>query len=53
MTIAGWLGHANLRTVQKYVHPSEEHLHAQSERFEKLWLALQEQKPEETKERVN
>jgi integrase len=52
VTIAAWLGHANLRTVMKYVHPSKDHLHAQAERFEKVWLAMQDQKAEE-KERVN
>jgi hypothetical protein len=36
----------------KYVHPSKDHLHAQAERFEKVWLAMQDQKAEE-KERVN
>lgn len=24
--IAAWLGHANLRSVQKYIHPSQQHL---------------------------
>lgn len=52
VTIARWLGHANLRTVQKYIHPSREHLNAQAERFEKTWLAIQEQKRLEAKGRV-
>lgn len=52
VTIAKWLGHANLRTVQKYIHPSSEHLNAQAERFEKLWVGMQAKKAEE-KERVN
>ena len=38
-TIASWLGHANLRSVQKYVHPSREHLNAQAEKFEQMWVA--------------
>ncbi len=50
-TLAAWLGHANLRSVQKYIHPSREHLNAQAERFERVWLALQEKS--EVKERVN
>lgn len=37
-TIAAWLGHANLRSVQKYIHPSKAHLNAAAERFEQLWL---------------
>jgi integrase len=52
VTIAAWLGHANLRTVQKYVHLSKGHLNAEAEKFERGWLAMQEQKPE-GKERVN
>jgi integrase len=54
-TIAAWLGHANLRTVQKYIHPSKEHLDAAAERFEVAWLARGVVKESLTteKERVN
>jgi integrase len=58
-TIAKWLGHANLRTVQKYIHLSDEHLDAQAERVEQEWLekrwqALQKEKPQsEGSDRVN
>ena len=44
-TIAAWLGHANLRSVQKYIHPSLEHLNAQAEKFERMWVATQEKRP--------
>jgi len=37
-TIAAWLGHANLRSVQKYIHPSKAHLDATAEKFEQSWL---------------
>ena len=40
-TIAAWLGHANLRSVQKYIHPSQEHLNMQAERFEKQWVGTE------------
>ena len=46
VTIAAWLGHGDLRTVQKYLHPSRDHLHAQAERSEKIWLE-QERKAKE------
>jgi integrase len=46
-TIAAWLWHANLRSVQKYIHPSQEHLNAQAEKFERMWVATQEKRPEE------
>lgn len=38
VTIGVWLGHRDLRTLQKYLHPSRDHLHAQAERSEKVWL---------------
>ena len=41
-TIAAWLGHANLRSVQKYIHPSHEHLNAQAEKFEQQWVSRAE-----------
>ncbi len=50
-TIAAWLGHANLRTVQKYIHPSREHLNAKAEKFEAAWIAATVKAAE--KERVN
>ena len=40
-TIAAWLGHANLRSVPKYIHPSHEHLNAQAEKFEQQWVSAQ------------
>ena len=43
-TIAAWLGHANLRSVQKYIHPSLEHLNVQAEKFEQMWVAAQEKR---------
>jgi integrase len=48
VTIAAWLGHSNLRTVQKYIHPSKEHLHAQAERFEKVWLEQERKHKKDT-----
>ena len=48
-TIAAWLGHANLRSVQKYVHPSREHLNAQAEKFEQIWAAREKQPEEKTR----
>ena len=44
-TIAKWLGHANLRTVQKYIHISEQHQFAEAERFEKLWTEKTNEQP--------
>ena len=46
-TIAAWLGHANLRSIQKYVHPSREHLNAQAEKFEQMRVAAREKRPAE------
>jgi integrase len=48
-TIAAWLGHANLRSVQKYIHPSREHLNAQAEKFEQMWAAREKQPKEKTR----
>jgi integrase len=48
-TIAAWLGHANLRSVQKYVHPSREHLNAQAEKFEQIWAAREKQPEQKTR----
>jgi integrase len=45
-TIAAWLGHANLRSVQKYVHPSREHLNAAAEKFEQMWASREKQSEE-------
>ena len=33
-----------MRSVQKYIHPSLEHLNAQAEKFEKMWVATQEKR---------
>jgi integrase len=53
-TIAAWLGHANLRSVQKYIHPSKEHLNAEAERAERDWIEKQaKQKPEPPPVRPN
>jgi integrase len=38
-TIAAWLGHANLRSIQKYIHLSQQHLDEEAKRYEERQAA--------------
>lgn len=53
-TIAKWLGHADLRTVQKYIHIEEAHSDAMAQRAEEHRTAATNvvEKQEVRKERV-
>lgn len=49
-TLAAILGHANLRTVMRYVHLSKEHIHAATLRFGMVEQSKEsEQQPETAK----